>query len=101
MATTHWTVPPDHPAFAGHFPGHPILPGVVLLDAVIRHATASFARDPAALRLASAKFLSVVSPGETLAIALAEKANGSLQFAIHCGERPVASGTLATRTEDA
>ena len=28
-----------HPVFAGHFPAQPIVPGALLLDMVIRHAS--------------------------------------------------------------
>lgn len=101
MTDAAWTVAVDHPAFAGHFPGRPILPGVVLLDRALALAAAQFALATATLRLTSAKFLSPVAPGETLVFALQRKANGSVQFAIRCGERAVASGTLAVRTEDA
>jgi len=102
MTEVMWTVPADHPAFAGHFPGRPILPGVVVLDRALALAAAEFALDLATLRLASAKFLSPVLPGETLAFSLQRTAGGGvpgLRFAVRCGDRPVASGALAARAE--
>ena len=85
------TVPADHPAFAGHFPGAPILPGVVLLDAVVRLAPGASA---GVRQIASAKFLSPVVPGEPLVIAYARTAGAGLRWGIACGARKIASGTL-------
>ena len=31
----YFTIPADHPALPGHFPGQPIVPGVVVLDRVV------------------------------------------------------------------
>ena len=56
--------PADHPAAAGHFPGNPMIPGAVLLDAVIG-AIAEGRRD-AEMLVRTAKFLHVVRPGDTL-----------------------------------
>jgi 3-hydroxyacyl-[acyl-carrier-protein] dehydratase len=59
-------VPRDHPCFAGHFPGHPIVPGVLLLDLI---ATEIQARLPKPTRLAtipSAKFQRPVMPEEAV-----------------------------------
>jgi len=30
--TTEWHVPPDLPAFTGHYPGNPVLPGVLIAE---------------------------------------------------------------------
>ena len=60
-----------HPAFAGHFPSRPVVPGVVLLDESLRAIVATFGIDDDALaatiwKIGVAKFLSPVGPGESL-----------------------------------
>jgi 3-hydroxymyristoyl/3-hydroxydecanoyl-(acyl carrier protein) dehydratase len=67
-------LPADHPSFAGHFPGQPLLPGVVLLAEVLEAALADAALSallgPKPV-LASAKFLAPVSPQGDAPIELA------------------------------
>lgn len=79
-----WTVPTDHPAFAGHFPGDPILPGVVLLDRVL-DLLADGAVDREAgggLEIAEGKFLEAVRPGERLRLRCDETATGAWAFEV-------------------
>ena len=103
-AETTLQIAPDHPAFAGHFPGAPIVPGVVLLDAAVHAglhmlhpATAGGAQAGSiaeACHVSSAKFLSPVGPGECLTISCARTATGSIRFDIASGSRKVATGLL-------
>ena len=90
-----WNVPADHPAFAGHFPGHPIVPGVLLLDHVLRLAAQHLDRPAGAWTVTQAKFLSPCGPGDELVFGLRKSPGGGLAFAIQCGGRDVASGKLA------
>lgn len=91
----------DHPAYDGHFPGQPILPGVVLLDAAL-HALAE-RQDRAAnfglVQLKSAKFLSPVRPGEPLTLHYPDSPTGGFRFEIRCGERAIASGAVVFAPE--
>lgn len=93
-----WQVPPAHPAFAGHFPGRPIVPGVVLLDQAILFAEREYTHANALWQVGNAKFLSPVGPGEQLDFTLQPGANGSIAFSIRAADRPVASGSLTPRT---
>lgn len=89
-----WTVPVDHPAFAGHFPGRPIVPGVVLVDRAILFAAGLLNRPASALRLGSAKFLSPVGPGEALEFSFRPTASGALEFHVRTADREVAAGSI-------
>jgi len=88
---TTFVVPPDHPAFAGHFPGRPIVPGVLLLDAAVHAVQQGI---PGACHIGAAKFLSPVGPGETLTLSCTPGAGDSTHFEIRSGARKVATGTL-------
>lgn len=73
-AITTFTIPHDHPCLPGHFPGRPIVPGVVVLDRVL---AAIEARHGAlgALRMPQVKFAQPLSPGEEARIELAPVAD--------------------------
>lgn len=92
MSTARWTVPADHPAFAGHFPGRPIVPGVVLLDRIAQLVAADCGQRVAAF--GSAKFLSPVGPGATLEFNWSAGAGRNVRFDIGSGSTVVATGTL-------
>jgi 3-hydroxyacyl-[acyl-carrier-protein] dehydratase len=91
-------VPHDHPSFAGHFPGRPILPGVLLLAEVMEalresgDATAT-ATATGGCEIASAKFLSPVSPGDELTITLQASTTG-WRFDVHVGATRAATGAI-------
>jgi 3-hydroxyacyl-[acyl-carrier-protein] dehydratase len=52
----------DHPCLPGHFPGRPIVPGVLMLDHVFAALRDSTGRDVVHLR--QVRFTSALGPGE-------------------------------------
>ena len=59
-------VPADHPAFQGHFPETPILPGVVLLAWMQSMVRSLIGAPQPNLRCRNLKFLRPVRPGDQL-----------------------------------
>jgi 3-hydroxyacyl-[acyl-carrier-protein] dehydratase len=90
----HLTVPPDHPAFAGHFPGTPIVPGVMLLDTVLHTIAAATGIALDTCEISSVKFLGRAGPGEELEIRHVLSAGGAIRFDVVAGTRKIASGSI-------
>ncbi|MCD9006165.1 hypothetical protein LDO31_07945 [Luteimonas sp. XNQY3] len=69
MAAHTFVIDAAHPCLPGHFPGQPLVPGVVILDRVV--AAVEAAHGPqGALRLPQVKFVQPLLPGERAEIAL-------------------------------
>lgn len=84
----------DHPALPGHFPGRPVVPGVVVLDEVIACAERWLGRDLVVTGLPQAKFTGVLEPERTARVALS-LAGARLNFEVHGEAGPLASGMFA------
>ena len=87
--TACMAVAPTHPAFAGHFPGRPIVPGVLLLEQVEAELAA---RGLALCECSSLKFHATVGPGDPVAIHIDVTADASARFRLTRNGDPVASG---------
>jgi 3-hydroxyacyl-[acyl-carrier-protein] dehydratase len=85
----------DHPAYTGHFPGFPILPGAVLLDEALREIARARGIDLTGWRVASAKFLQIVRPGTALTVLHTASGTPSIRFVILSEAATVASGMLS------
>ncbi|NML29410.1 AMP-binding protein [Paraburkholderia antibiotica] len=94
-------VPPTLVHFAGHFPGLPILPGVVQVDWAARLAAGHWPRARVVASVERLKFMAPVTPGAVLKLTLThDAARRRVQFAYWLDARECASGVLVHR-EDA
>lgn len=97
-AAARFSIDADHPALPGHFPGRPVVPGVVVLDRVL--AAIEAAHGPlGALRLPQVKFVRPLLPGEAARIELDALDAGTdgaprWRFRVLHGEATVATGEV-------
>ena len=91
------SIGPDHPSLPGHFPGHPVVPGVVMMDEVIETLRDCLGRDLVITGLPAAKLSSPLLPGEALIIDIEPESDDTAGFTCRVKDRPVAAGTVRFR----
>ena len=83
----------DHPALPGHFPGHPVVPAVVILNAVLDYARAQLA--PVRIcGLKKVKFIQPLGPDEAFEIELGTPGSDTVRFSCRRGDVVLARGRL-------
>jgi 3-hydroxyacyl-[acyl-carrier-protein] dehydratase len=91
MIRTRFSIAASHPSLPGHFPGRPIVPGVVLLDRVAAIVEREW--NTRIAKLPQVKFLRPLLPGEDAELVIEREAD-SRRFVIRCGDDVVAKGTF-------
>ena len=95
-------VPANHPSLAGHFPGRPVVPAVVLLDAVL--ATIRTREACVLQSISVAKFLQPVLPEQRIELRIQitalEKAKSRATFQGLRADSVVFEGSFVVSTQD-
>lgn len=93
MTTPAFSIPAAHPALAGHFPGNPIVPGVLLLEHLLRELQqATVLRWP--LTLSQVKFLASVRSDEPLHVAIDSLEETRARLRLLRGEQTMLQATV-------
>lgn len=92
MPVGGFTIAPDHPSLVGHFPGQPVVPGVVLLDRALTAILGGHDRRAAALPVV--KFTRPVLPGQPVVVSCTESQSGRIAFECAVSGTVVARGSV-------
>jgi len=85
----------SHPALPGHFPDHPVVPGVVLLDAVVAALPNHTGSAVRVTGFPAIKFLAPLAPGQEFEVAFNVKRPGQAAFEVVAGGSTLVTGTVS------
>jgi 3-hydroxyacyl-[acyl-carrier-protein] dehydratase len=101
------TVPTSSTIFEGHFPGYPLMPGVLLIETMAQTcgwlvvAVNRFERMPFLAAVKEAKFRTFVMPGQVLSVTANVQHDGSgyaiAEAQISSGGKPICDATITLR----
>jgi 3-hydroxymyristoyl/3-hydroxydecanoyl-(acyl carrier protein) dehydratase len=84
----------DEHFFQGHFPGAPILPGVVQLGLAVENAKKAYGFDGALKMAKKLKFVHIIEPGHDIVLSLSKSGDGEVKYEFSEGGALCSSGTL-------
>lgn len=87
-----------HPSLEGHFPGNPVVPGVIVLDLVFQ-TVKSWQPRINIDGLPSVKFLRPTLPGMYFTIELEHSTPNRISFSCYGGNELLSKGSIALRRE--
>ncbi len=85
----------NDPSLPGHFPGAPLVPGVVILDEVVA-ALAEWRQNSQLTGIPSVKFLAPLKPEQpfTISLSATNENAGEVSFCCRAEERVIVEGQL-------
>ena len=85
----------DHPSLPGHFPGAPLVPGVVILDEILA-ALLEWREECELTGIRTVKFLAPLKPEQpfTISFSTDDQRAGEVDFHCHIKNRLIVEGRL-------
>ena len=96
----HRAISADHPSLPGHFPGAPLVPGVVILDEVLG-ALLEWRKDCLLTAIRTVKFLVPLKPEQafTIYFSASDDGGGEVNFSCRVEDRVIVEGRLEVCSE--
>jgi len=92
-------IPGDHPSLQGHFPGNPVVPGVVILNEVVRLIEKKFTSS-VIVGIKSIKFVRPLRPDSEVVLHVEENRVDTLNITCEDGDNVLVKGQLVLSGKD-
>ncbi len=84
----------NHPSIEGHFPNNPIIPGVVILNSIIKAMENEFSIKQHQYNILNCKFVSPVVPPANMQIKFKRRQENRIDFTASIDELTVSLGAI-------